>query len=165
MKLSDSPAVVAERTVAAGVSDVWDLVVDVSLPARFSGELQSAGWLDGEQPGPGARFAGTNQLGDSTWTTVSTIVTFERHHAFVWAVGDPDDRVATWGFTLESVGPATTRLVMHAQLGTAPSGLTAAVGRDPGREEEIVAYRMDVWKAGMEATLDGIAALAEASAT
>jgi len=44
------------------------------------------------------------------------------------------------------------------RIGPARSGLSLAIDRDPDAEEAIVEYRLGRLRAGMRATLDGIAA-------
>ena len=46
-------------------------------------------------------------------------------------------------------------------MGPASSGLTAAIKARPDKEERIVAVRLAEWQRNMQATVDGIKALAE----
>lgn len=180
MRYADGPEVHVERRVRAMPSRVWSLVCDIELPVRFSPELQRVEWTNGATGSAlGATFIGHNRnhiLGD--WRTLSRVVEWEPERVFAWSVFDADGRfdgsaakpdapAATWRFELTPDGPdgpdgAATLLRQSASLGPGPSGLTLAIDRAPDREEKIVAYRLDDLRAGMQATLDGIAALAEA---
>lgn len=173
MRYGDGPEVHVERRVRATPSRVWSLVSDIELPTRFSPELHRVEWTNcATGPALGATFLGHNRnniLGD--WRTLSRVVELESERVFAWSVFDadgvfggagakPDAPAATWRFELVPDGTATL-LRQSARLGPGPSGLTLAIDRAPHREEKIVAYRLDDLRAGMRATLDGIAALAE----
>lgn len=144
--------------VDAPVGRVWELVLDVDLPARFSREFEAGEWLD--QPGPGARFRGHNRIGDMAWSTTCTVVDFRPGEAFTWAVESVDHPVAVWGYTLDA-GDAGVRLGMHATLGPAPSPPRTAAAADPDHAEEVIARRLRHWTKNMTATVEGIKGLAE----
>ena len=164
MRFTDSPTATAEIRVAAAPETVWDLVADITLPARFSDEFQGADWVDPTSPtGVGARFLGRNKnpsIGE--WEVTCTVIRWDPPAAFAWAVGDLDAPAATWGFDLEPDGDGT-RLRQWAQMGPGPSGVTMLIGRDPDAEEMIVAGRLRQWQRNMDATVAGIRALAESS--
>ena len=158
----DTPTVEVEIEVDAAPSVVWDLITDIELPARFSEEFQGAEWIDGVTPAMGARFRGHNHhpaIGD--WTVTCEVIEFELEHRFAWAVTDADNPSAIWRFDLEPAG-AGTRLRQWAQMGPAPSGLTAAIEASPDAEERIVERRLGNWRSNMELTVAGIKELAEA---
>ena len=148
--------------IAAAPERVWELISDVTLLPRFSTELQHAQWAEGfDAPALGAQFLGTNRhpaIGE--WTTTSHIVEFEPLHVFGWAVGDPENRAATWQFTVDPI-PTGTRLRYTARLGPGRSGVTMLTRREPHRADEIVARRLAQWESGMRATVAGIRELAE----
>ncbi len=175
MRIADRPTEEVAVPVDAPPGVVWDLVADIELPTRFSPELHTVRWLDGaDVPAVGARFEGHNRndvLGD--WRTVCEVVEYTAPCVFGWAVFDADGRfgpagtdpahpTATWRFVLDPAGRGT-RLRLAVRLGTAPSGLTAAVTRAPEHEEAIVTGRLAQLRRGMHATLDGIRALAESA--
>jgi hypothetical protein len=149
--------------VAAAPDVVWAIVSDIDVPTRFSAELVRAEWLDGaDRAALGARFEGHNHHeAVGTWTTTSTVVACEPRRAFAWAVGDPDHPSATWRFDLAPDGDGT-HVTFTTELGPGPSGLTAAIEAMPDKVDRIIARRLREHLANMEATLDGIAALAEA---
>ncbi len=57
VRLADEPGTWAEVRIDAPSAQVWDLVTDLDLPARFSEEFMGAEWTDGG-PAVGARFVG-----------------------------------------------------------------------------------------------------------
>ncbi|KNB53698.1 hypothetical protein AC230_03515 [Streptomyces caatingaensis] len=166
MRLADGPGTGADIHVAAAPERVWDLVSDITTPTRFGGELYEAEWLDGATgPALGATFVGRNRnelLGG--WETVSRVSDHRPGTAFAWQVGgmegDFDRPVATWSFELAPEGDGT-RLRHSVTIGPGTSYLTKMVEAEPEREEELVAFRLDMLERGIRATLDGVRKLAE----
>jgi uncharacterized protein YndB with AHSA1/START domain len=162
MRYADGPTTEAEVLIEAPAERVWELVSDIELPARFSSELRGASWLDGGAPAVGARFAGRNaHAATGEWETVCVVTVHEPERAFEWAVGDPEFPSATWRFDLTEE-PGGVRLRQTARLGPAPSGLTPAIEAMPDKEERIVARRLEEHRVNMQATVEGVKALAEA---
>ncbi|MGW7463397.1 SRPBCC family protein [Streptomyces xantholiticus] len=174
MRYADGPATAHDVYIEAAPQAVWELVTDIHLPARLSPELQRAEWLgDVGTPQVGACFAGYNRhpmIGE--WRTVSHVLEVAEQRLFRWAVVDADGRyseqapdpahpLATWSFALEAEGSGT-RLRQSVRIGPARSGVNLAIDRMPEREEEIVAFRLGELHANIEASLQGIKALAEA---
>lgn len=160
---ADLPTVTVSADIAASPGDLWPIITDINLPARFSGEFQGASWTPPfTGPELGARFEGTNQhpaIGE--WTVPCVVSVFEPERAFGWDPGGPDARFTEWRFTLEPHGDTTT-LTFTAQMGFGPSGLTPAIEAMPDREEQIVDRRLEEWRTNMTATVEGIKQLAEA---
>jgi uncharacterized protein YndB with AHSA1/START domain len=155
MKYADGPSVSVDLAVDAPPARVWELVSDITVPARFSTELQSAEWIDD------TRFRGTNRHeAAGEWQTECTVIERDEERVFGWAVGDPANPSATWRFSLEPEGGGT-RLTQWMRMGPAPSGLTPAIEAMPDKEERIVARRLDEHRFNMLATLQGIKDLAE----
>jgi uncharacterized protein YndB with AHSA1/START domain len=164
VKYSDGPAVQVEVLIDAPVARVWALVTDIGVPARFSTELQETRWLDPTKGAtPGARFVGRNRhRAAGEWETTCTVTAAEPDRRFSWAVEGPPEPAATWGFDLEPEGSGV-RLRQWAHLGPGPSGLTSAIAAMPDKEERIIERRLEEHRANMQATVDGIKALAEGS--
>ena len=162
LRYRDCPTVEATVTIAASPHEVWALVSDIQLPARFSSEFLGADWLDGVTgPAVGARFVGRNHhpaIGE--WQTMSTICDFEPGSRFGCAVGDTDQPSATWRFTLDP-GGAGTRLTQWMQMGPARSGINLAIDAMPEKESKILHRRLAEHRANMEATLAGIKQIVE----
>lgn len=162
MRYGEGPSVEVEVTVRAPAARVWALVCDVDLPGRFSSEFKGATWID-DGPALGARFVGRNghpALGE--WETTSWVTRYEPERAFAWAVSDPETPSATWWYTLDQGDPGI-RLRHGGRMGPARSGLSIAIDSMPDKEERIVARRLEEWRRSMQATVDGIKALAEAA--
>lgn len=164
MRYRDTPTVQDTLVVTAPAEQVWELVTDVTLPARFSGELGSVEWVEGADVAVGNRFRGHSShaaLGD--WSTESTVVEVEDGRRWVWDVQGPDgDVMASWGFEVEPVR-AGTLVRQWGRMGPGRSGLSYAIDRMPDKEGRIIDNRLAEWRAGIEANLRGIAALCGAA--
>ena len=160
MRYADCPTVSVSVVVDAPPSVVWPLVTDINLPARFSSEFLGATWVE-----EGKSFVGRNgHPARGEWETTSYIVDYDEERAFGWAVMSVETPSARWRFSLEpSADGGTTTLRQWAQMGPGPSGLTPAIEAMPDKEDRIVARRLEEWRTNMQATVDGIKALAEAS--
>lgn len=159
----DRPTVSVEARIAASAQRVWDLVSDVELMPRFSDELQSVEWIDGDSPRVAACFAGTNVhplMGK--WTTRSQIIECDPPRVFAWAVGNPDEPAATWRFDVADADDEI-HLRYTASIGPGGSGVSMMVDRDPQRRDEIVSARLSQFEQSMAATVAGIKALAEST--
>lgn len=158
---ADRPFGEASVDIAATAEDVWSLISDINLPARFSNEFQGALWIDVEGPSLGARFVGRNQLGEWHWETMCTIHVYEPMRSFGWVVGDEEDATARWRFDVAPTERGVD-LTMWAEMGPGPSGVVSRIRKYPDREAEIIDRRLDMWLANMAATVNGIKELAEA---
>jgi hypothetical protein len=143
-------------------AELWPFMSDPKVPAMFSSELQEANFVDGGQPHVGSVIEGRNKNSDFQWTTMSYVVASDEPTRFSWATGDDGDPTATWTLTAEpsSLGSILSHsVVFHADK--AP--LAPAIEKDPDRAEEIVRGRMDKVLVNMQATIEGITALARSS--
>jgi uncharacterized protein YndB with AHSA1/START domain len=162
MRYRDQPTVEVETRVVGDPAVIWNLVTDITLPARYSVELQSVEWLDGAtEVAVGNRFRGHNQapaLGD--WSTECTIVEVEPGQRWSWTVSSSDQKMATWGFEVDPGRDAVT-VRQWGRMGPDPSGLSIAIASMPDKEGRIIARRMGEWRTNMEANLAGIKAIVE----
>jgi hypothetical protein len=162
LRYRDCPTTQADLMIAASPAEVWALVCDIQLPARFSSEFDGGEWLDGASgPAPGARFTGRNHHpAVGGWQTTSTICEYEPEHVLGWAVEDPACPAARWRFTLAAEGDGT-RLTQWMQIGPGPSGISMLIEARPDKESRILHRRLAEHRANMTATLTGIKELAE----
>jgi hypothetical protein len=162
MRYAETPAVQEETFVEADPDALWTLITDIHLIARLSSELIEVEWLDDvTEPAVGCRFRGRNyhrQVGE--WETTSYVVECDRPHAFAWAVENVEHPSAMWRFSVRPAEGGST-LIQWAQLGPGPSNLSVVIERMPEKEERIVEGRLSEFRAGIEANLAGIKALAE----
>ena len=158
--LADQPGTWVEIDVAVPPAELWPLVTDIDLPARFSEEFQGASWLD-ERPAPGARFVGRNQhpaIGE--WEVECFVEVWEEGRSFGWANGEPSSPGARWRFDLEPMGDGT-RLRFSMSMGPGPSGISMAIESMPEKEARILHRRVGEHHANMVRTVEGIRDLAE----
>jgi hypothetical protein len=161
IRQADGPTIEVTIEVAATDADLWPLISDIDLPARFSEEYQGGEWIDGAGPALGARFRGSNRHARAgEWSTECTVIVCEPRRSFGWAVGDVTEPSAAWRFDLEPSAGITT-LSMRARLGPGRSMLTAIIEAYPEREDELIRLRLDEWRTNMSATIKGIKTLAE----
>jgi len=161
--LNRAPATTeVSATTTASAAALWDLI---SVPANlvpFSEELQAIRPLG--PVGLGATFDGDNGGRSMTWTTTSTVTSFEPLTRFSCTVGDLDAPVSIWTFTITDLG--TERVLTEScSLYGNPSGLTAAMKRDPDRADAIIAFRLGALRANMERTVVGLCELAATHAS
>jgi hypothetical protein len=144
--------------VAAPPASLWRFVIDPATPARFSSEVESARYVEGDAGTVGAIIEGHNVNGDFRWTTRSTVVDCVEPTRFAWATGDPP--AATWAFDVAPAdGGATLTHTVVLHEGRPPLG--PAVEADPDGAQAIVDGRLAALLVNMERTVAGIAALAE----
>ena len=160
LRFADGPGLFVEVDVAAPPAAVWPLVTDLDAPAAFSEEFLGAEWRD-DARGVGAVFIGRNHhpaIGE--WTIPCFVEVCDEPRSFGWCTSDPDDPGARWRFDLEPLG-GQTRLRFTYQLGPGPSGTTAALAANPGKEARVLRRRLGEVRANMQRTVEGIKQLAE----
>lgn len=162
MHYRDQPTVQVETSIEGDPDAIWELVTDIELPARISGELQSVEWLDGATSvAIGNRFRGTNRNDDiGEWSTVCTVIEVDPGRRWVWQVMSEDNVMATWGF---EVDPGRTGVTVRqwARMGPDPSGLSMAISTVPDKEGRIISRRMEAWRANMSANLEAVKVVVE----
>ena len=149
--------------VAATPQEVWDLITDVTRIPEFSPEVVAARWLGDAGPAPGARFAGTNRLGDFEWERVCTVVELDPPRAFAYVVGDRFDGSpsARWSFELEEDGDGTYVTQRFSHLPEGRSGTRLLADQAPDRAQDIIETRKEVLEGGMTETLDALKKILE----
>ena len=145
------------RDIAAPAEQVWAMVSDVTRMGEWSPENVGGTWLGGATgPQPGARFRGTNRIGRRRWKTVATVVDAEPGRRFSFRVATMGLKVAEWGYTFEPT--ATGCRVTETWIDQRPGFFKPLAQLATG-----VADRATHNRAGMEQTVERLAAVAEAS--
>jgi uncharacterized protein YndB with AHSA1/START domain len=97
-----SDEVSVSRDIAAPADKVWAMVADVTRMPEWSPENQSGTWRGGATgPAEGAKFRGTNRLGDRTWKTDAVVTTAEPGRRFAFLVKAGPFNVAEWAYDFE----------------------------------------------------------------
>ncbi|MGH9184466.1 MAG: nitroreductase family protein [Acidimicrobiales bacterium] len=160
LRFEDGPGAIGEIDIAAPPREVWPLVTDLNLPARFSSEFLGAEWASDARD-VGAEFHGRNQhkaIGE--WTIPCFVDACDEPRAFGWRTSDPDNPGARWRFDLEP-REGGTRLRFSYVIGPGPSGTTMAITNNPGKEARVLRRRLDEVHANMQRTVEGVKQLAE----
>jgi hypothetical protein len=120
-------------------------------------EFQRGEWVSGRPAALGSKFIGYNRRNENEWSSTSKVVAAEPGRAFGWdvLVGDTDEALASWKFTLRRV-PGGTEVVYTATMGPGPSGLTAVIEKRPEDEGDIIDARLKTHQENMVKTLEGI---------
>jgi Polyketide cyclase / dehydrase and lipid transport len=150
-------------TIAASPDDVWAVVSDPSVCARFSSELIAAGWAEGSPAGGvGAVIHGRSRhAAAGEWETTSFVTEWEPGRCLAWVVGSVEEPAALWRFDIGPDGGQGVVLRQTFTLGPGPSGLTPALEAMPEKADRILARRLQEHGANMRATLEGIRGLVE----
>lgn len=167
-RYDECPTTSVRTEIEGTAASVWVLISDISVPPTLSTEVQGTDWIDGfDAPTVGARFQGRNQhqaIGE--WQVVCTITACEPERVFEWRIGEPDHPAAVWRFSIEpSQIEGSVVLEQYFQMGPAPSGLSPAIAAMPDKESRIIGRRLAEHERNMAATLQGIMALVEGTAT
>ena len=155
--MADNASVSVERVVAAPPEKVWAMISDVTRMCEFSPENTKCQWIGATKaPVVGARFRGTNVNGKRTWKTVATVVEAQPGVSFAFAVKVGLLPIARWEYRFDASGAGECRVTETF------TDLRGVVARILGGPVTGVTDRMTHNRAGMEATLERVAAAAEA---
>ncbi|MGZ8764336.1 MAG: SRPBCC family protein [Acidimicrobiia bacterium] len=145
------------REIAAPAEQVWSMVSDVTRMGEWSPENVGGTWLGSTTgPQPGAKFRGTNRIGKRKWKTVATVVDADPGRRFSFRVTTMGLEVAEWSYTFEptATGCRVTETWIDQRTGFFKPLARLVTG---------VADRTSHNRAGMEQTLERLAAAAESS--
>lgn len=144
------------RQIAASPETVWSLVSDVTRMVEWSPVLVGCEWIGGAGgPEVGARFVGHNRQSGMRWSRECVITACEpgRELAFqTFFKGAPSTR---WRYLFEPSGDGT-KVTESYEIVSMPR-YVRAVRKIPGMIEKGASGA----RAGMELTLERIAAIAE----
>ena len=165
IRLADEPGASAEEIdIAAPTGRVWE-ISDRHRPAcpLLRRNFLGASWTDGG-PALEAAFVGRNRhpaIGE--WEVESYIDTFVPGRSFGWATVDRTNPGSRWRFDLTPDGKGA-RLRYSMSMGPGPSGISVAIESMPQKEPRILRRRILEHHVNMVRTIEGIRALAEATA-
>jgi uncharacterized protein YndB with AHSA1/START domain len=162
LRYRDGPSTEVEIYIEAEPEAVWEVVSDISLPARFGNELLAAEYLDGAtEPAQGVRFTGRNyHEAAGEWQTECTIVDFDPGRLLGYVVDGPEGPSSYWAFSVSPEGTGT-RLVQRMRMGPGRSFINVAIEARPDKESRILHRRLGEHSRNMEANLSGIKGLLE----
>lgn len=150
-------SVAVSRSISASPSVVWGMVSDVTRMGEWSPETTGCTWVKGANgPAVGARFSGDNTNGSKKWSTVATVTTCEPDRRFGFEVNVGPIKVSRWSYELVATDSGCTA----TETWTDRRGRLA---KALGKPLSGVADRASHNRAGMERTLQQLAAAAEAS--
>ena len=159
-RVADGQGVVAEIDTEARPKDVWPIIADINMPARFSAEFKGADWTSDGEPGLGATFAGRNARDGREWEVTCHVTAWEPERCFEWSITDPDNPGAVWRFDLLEQGGGS-RLRFSMLIGQANNGTVPRALKDREQEEQVLNERRQTLKANMQATLEGVKSLVD----
>jgi uncharacterized protein YndB with AHSA1/START domain len=145
------------REIGAPAEQAWAMVSHVIRMGEWSPENEGGTWLGGAtSPQPGAKFRGTNRIGKRKWSTVATVVDADPGRRFSFRVATMGLKVAEWSYTFEptATGCRVTETWIEQR---------ASLFKPLARLVTGVADRASHNRAGMEQTLERLAAVAESS--
>jgi uncharacterized protein YndB with AHSA1/START domain len=147
------------REINAPAERVWAMVSDVTRMGEWSPENQGGTWMGGATgPAPGAKFKAENRNGNKKWNTVATVLTADPGRCFSFRVAAAGLKIADWTYTFEPTATGC-RVV---ETWTDQRGRIATT---LGKPVSGVADRASHNRAGMEQTLERLAAAAESRAS
>ena len=151
-----SDTVSVERVVAAPPDLVWAMVADLTRMCEWSPENTRCEWIGpNTSPIVGARFRGTNENGKKRWKTVGTIVDAQPGKSFAFVIKAGPFGVARWEYRFEPTDAGGCKVT---ETWIDQRGI---VGRTLGGPASGVTDRPAHNRAGMETTLERLAAAAE----
>ncbi len=152
-------SVSVNREINASAETLWSMVSDVTRMGEWSPETTGCTWAgDSNEPVLNARFKGTNARGKRTWSTSCTVIECEPSKSFAFHVSVFGISVADWSYRFEptETGSSVTETFTDRR-GWLPLKLGGPISG--------VADRGEHNRAGMAATLDALATVAETAAT
>ncbi|MGH1491275.1 MAG: SRPBCC family protein [Acidimicrobiales bacterium] len=155
-----TPDLEVSRDIAASAEAVFDAIADVTRMGEWSPECVRAEWSEGfSEPAVGAMFMGHNVNGDKKWSIESKIVELVKNERFFFdciSSVTPGYVFASWGYSIEPTDSGCT--VTEYWQDQRPKFMLERSAVTSGVSDRVAHNR-----AGMEATLERIAAAVESS--
>lgn len=143
------------RVIAAPAAELYDMVSDLTRMGDWSPENQGGRWLKGAAgPAVGARFQGENSHGGRSWSTTAIVEVADPGREFTFRSVVGPIKVARWSYRLETIDDGT-------RVTESWTDMRGWFAKRAGAKASGVAERAEHNRAGMEATLDNLAAAAE----
>jgi uncharacterized protein YndB with AHSA1/START domain len=150
-----TPDVQVSRTIVATPEAVFDAVTDITRMGEWSPETVRAEWHHGAtEASVGTTFTGHNRNGDREWTTEAVIVELTPNERFFFDCNVRGFVFSKWGYSIEPTegGCVVTEYAQDLRPESALERSASISG---------VADRLTHNRAGMEATLERLAAAVE----
>ncbi len=152
-----TPDIEVSRDIAASPAAAYTALTDITRMGEWSPENYLAEWNDGfEAAAVGARFTGHNRNGDKEWTTEAEIVELVPNERFFFDCDFRGFVFAKWGYAIEATDSGC-RVTEYSQ------DLRPDAAKERGATMSGVEDRLTHNRAGMEATLERLAAALETS--
>ena len=160
-RIQDGPGVVAEIDTDARPRQVWEVISDRNMPAKFSDEFAGAEWLSDDEIAAGAIFRGRSAISDGReWETNCIVTEWVERETFEWRTTDPENPGAIWRFDLAEQGTGS-RLRFSMVIGKENNSTAPRAMADPSLENQILFERRLIHKANMQRVLEGVKALVD----
>ena len=160
-RIQDGPGVVAEIDTDARPRQVWEVISDINMPAKFSDEFAGAEWLSDDEIAAGAIFRGRSATSDGReWDTNCIVTEWVERETFEWRTTDPENPGAIWRFDLAEQGTGS-RLRFSMVIGKENNSTAPRAMADPSLENQILFERRLIHKANMQRVLEGVKALVD----
>ena len=160
-RIQDGPGVVAEIDTDARPRQVWEVISDINMPAKFSDEFAGADWLSDDEIAAGAIFCGRSATSDGReWETNCIVTEWVERETFEWRTTDPENPGAIWRFDLAEQG-AGSRLRFSMIIGKENNSTAPRAMADTSLENQILFERRLIHKANMQRVLEGVKALVD----
>ena len=160
-RIQDGPGVVAEIDTDARPRQVWEVISDINMPAKFSDEFAGADWLSDDEIAAGAIFCGRSATSDGReWETNCIVTEWVERETFEWRTTDPENPGAIWRFDLAEQGTGS-RLRFSMVIGKENNSTAPRAMADPSLENQILFERRLIHKANMQRVLEGVKALVD----